>query len=295
MAVGIFSEVVASPLSALLMTKDPWIPFFVGMALEIFGIAFILFLPETMPRTEESQETPGLNGGIEGIAAMVKRDLDKLRGPIDFLRDNHDMSFLLLAVMASAYGQNTGSLTIQFASLRLSWTYAQAVALMSVSGIVALVNTTVLLPALTSFMDNRLRLRTNVRDHSISQLSALLLASGLGLLSVATSSLSLTAAVLLMSLGSAYPIALRSLGAGLVDAEHVALFYSGVTAVESIGMLVSGPLFAALFELGLGLGGVWLGIPFLVAAAFVLVAFAAVSRVRMSAAVAIGAPNARAD
>lgn len=171
----------------------------------------------------------------------------------------------------------------------------QAVALFSISGVVALVNTLVFLPLLTSYLDNGLRLRPNVRDYSITQLSALLLIAGTGLLSIATSVLALIVAVLLTSLGSAYPIALRSLAADLIDAEEVALFYSGVTTMESVGMLISGPLFAALFELGLGLGGAWLGFPFLAAAAFVLLAFVAVSRVRLSHAVVVEPPSPRTD
>lgn len=132
MAVRICSEVVASPLSALLMAEDPWLPFSLGIVLEIIGVAIGLFLPETLSAVETERSKlsghvgdDGGGDGDGGLAAIMKRELGKMRGPVEFVKKDMSMALLLFAATAVALGQNTTDFVIQYAALKLSWTYAQ--------------------------------------------------------------------------------------------------------------------------------------------------------------------------
>ncbi len=55
-------------------------------------------------------------------------------------------------------------------------------------------------------------------------------------------------------------------------AREVALLYAIIAVMDGVGTLVSGPIFALIFGLSFKLGGLWRGLPFLLAAALFFVA-----------------------
>lgn len=82
-------------------------------------------------------------------------------------------------------------------------------------------------------------------------------------------------------MGSAFIITTRSLATSLVQIDHAGTLYSAIAIAQGIGTLISGPLFANLFRLGMHLGTVWMGLPFFQASLFFAVAVAAVWHVRI--------------
>jgi MFS family permease len=120
------------------------------------------------------------------------------------------------------------------------------------------------------------------RDYRLSQGSGILSLIGFAAMGLAPVPVLLIGGLVIMSLGSAFMITMRSLVTSLVLPDHVGTLYSAIGISQALGMFVAGPLFAYLFKLGMHLGNAWMGMPFLQAALFYMVATIAVWRVRIS-------------
>lgn len=86
----------------------------------------------------------------------------------------------------------------------------------------------------------------------------------------------------LLSLGSGYTLLVRSLLASLVEKNQIGTMYSGISVVETIGVLVAGPLLAISFRVGMEKDGGWLGLPYIVAGFLFTLATCLVSAIRAS-------------
>ncbi|RAK75329.1 uncharacterized protein BO72DRAFT_498260 [Aspergillus fijiensis CBS 313.89] len=75
----------------------------------------------------------------------------------------------------------------------------------------------------------------------------------------------------------------RTLVASLVAPRSLSTVYTLIGVVSSVGMLIAGPLLAGMFHLGMVLGDLWVGLPFLVAAGFYALVLAVISAVRVGA------------
>lgn len=153
--------------------------------------------------------------------------------------------------------------------------------MVSLRGIFSLVNYLILMPALSFLSVKYLDLHGKWRDQRLSQASGVLSVIGFAAIAVAPVPAILIVAVVILSLGSAFMISARSLATSLVLPDHVGTLYSAITISQSIGMMMAGPLFAYLFKLGMHLGDVWMGLPFLQAAVFYVAATIAVSYIRL--------------
>lgn len=51
------SEIVASPLSAWLMSWTPWLPYFLGVVVMLCGLFASICVPETLPKSNNLSET----------------------------------------------------------------------------------------------------------------------------------------------------------------------------------------------------------------------------------------------
>lgn len=95
----------------------------------------------------------------------------------------------------------------------------------------------------------------------MSLVSGVLSAIGFVVTAVAATPFVYTIGIVLMSLGLAFIVTTRSLATALVQPDQVAQLYSAAAAVQSIGALLAGPLFARLFAVGLRDG--CMGLPFI--------------------------------
>lgn len=86
---------------------------------------------------------------------------------------------------------------------------------------------------------------------------------------------------IILSIGSSFLVTTRSLATALVLPDHVGTLYSVIAIAQSVGVLVAGPLFVNLFRLGMHLGNAWMGLPFLQASLFFVMAVAAICRIRL--------------
>lgn len=130
-ACGLLSELVATPLSALLMSRDPWIPYFMYSGLTLIsGTVPLLFLPETLPKSppepetsscetsvDEDQEGPVPSGTASSLPARPSW-ASRFRPLI-----KRNVVAVLLAFFVSALGRQSTSFLLQFIRQRFNWTY----------------------------------------------------------------------------------------------------------------------------------------------------------------------------
>lgn len=130
-ACGLLSELVATPLSALLMSKDPWIPYFMYSGLTLLGGTVpLLLLPETLPKSPPEAETSSCEASVdEDQEQSAPSDTTSLL-PIGAsfasrLRPlmKRNVVAVLLAFFVSALGRQSTSFLLQFIRKRFNWTY----------------------------------------------------------------------------------------------------------------------------------------------------------------------------
>lgn len=139
-ACGLLSELVATPLSALLMAKDPWIPYLMysGMTL-LSGTVPLLFLPETLPKSPSETETPQDATSVDGDRERpASSDSDSLQPTKITLASRfrplakRNVVAVLLAFFVSALGRQSTSFLLQFIHQRFNWTYEKVKPLYSI-------------------------------------------------------------------------------------------------------------------------------------------------------------------
>lgn len=137
------------------------------------------------------------------------------------------------------------------------------------------------MPFLAFLAAKYLNLRGKRSDHFLSKGSGVLSIIGFAIIAIAPTPAILIGGQVILSIGSAFMITTRSLATSLVQLDHAGTLYSAIAIAQGVGTLVSGPLFANLFRLGMHLGTAWIGLPFLQASLFFVVAVTAVWHIRL--------------
>lgn len=110
------------------------------------------------------------------------------------------------------------------------------------------------MPALSFLASRYFNLHGKHRDYRLSQGSGLLSIIGFAAMGLAPVTVLLNCGLVILSLGSAFLIATRSLVTALVLPDHVGTLYSAIAISQAVGTFVAAPLFAFLFQLGMHLG-----------------------------------------
>jgi MFS family permease len=88
------------------------------------------------------------------------------------------------------------------------------------------------------------------------------MAVGFLFMALSTSLPLLVLAMAINTLGSGLHLYLRNLATSLVEPHHVARLMTFVSWIDTSGLMVASPLLAWLFERGVEMGGIRMGLPF---------------------------------
>ena len=157
----------------------------------------------------------------------------------------------------------------------------QASLLISLRGIFNLTTYLIIMPAVSFVAAKYLNLHGSQRDYRLTQGSGMVATIGLFAMGLAPVPALLVIGMVFLCLGSAFPITVRSLVTSLVPPDHVGTLYSAIAITQSLGILVSGPLFAYFYRIGLHLGGTWMGMPFVQAGLLYMISTIAMWFVRV--------------
>jgi MFS family permease len=136
---------------------------------------------------------------------------------------------------------------------------------------------TIVLPGVSTTIVKRFHSSPKARDKRLTQLSCLLLSTGSFTVFTAGNPSLVVFGIILAASGSFFNATARGFVTALVSPNHLGAVYTGITVATYGGMLASGPLLAQVFHWGMKVGGLWTGLPFLVASGLFLVCLAAVS------------------
>ncbi len=312
-ACGLIGEVVATPLSALLMSKSPWIPYIIYSILTILaGLIPLLFLPETLRRSpsKETESRASCDGDADDQqpAAADGTPSTPTESPTTLSRFQplvkRNIIALLLAFFVSALGRQSTSFLLQYIRQRFNWKYEkvrlprtitfspsvtasltarlspQASLLITLRAAVNVVLLLVGLPALSGVLVRR-KMSIPGKDLLITRLSVAFFAVGSLVISVAPVVPLVALGIVIFALGSGFAPAARSLVTTFCHQDEAGLLYSALAIAQSAGGLVAGPLLALSFRWGLNLGHEWTGIPFALVAGLFACGFLALSFVRL--------------
>ncbi|GAD97260.1 hypothetical protein PVAR5_5933 [Paecilomyces variotii No. 5] len=283
------SEVLATPVSAYLMARDPWLPFFLGLGIAILGSWSAFLMPESLNDAKAristtvsgEEETQSYPAGRDAMKQYIKGKIRDFHDSTQFIIDNRGVAVCLFALLITSISRQSTSLLLQLTSKRFHWSIANSSLLISMRGLITLANFLLLMPALSALGTGYLHLPGKLKDLRITQGGSFISAFGFFIVATAWSRAILLLGIVFISLGAAFAVACRSFVTSLVRPDQVGTLYSSAAAFTSFGMVISGPLLAYAFRLGLHLGPAWFGLPFLIAGAVYLLGSISLIRLRV--------------
>lgn len=139
-AVVLTAEIVATPISGLTMTENPWLPFLLSSGVEFLAVVVaILFAPETLPlmrpksgattrsSTTDSIESTTPTKEMPFVRTVVAKISDSLKLIIEsthFLSTNLNVSLLLLVFFVATLSRQAMALLLQYTTKKYHWSYS---------------------------------------------------------------------------------------------------------------------------------------------------------------------------
>ena len=136
-AAVLVSELLAPPIGSVLMTRNLWLPMFLGLAIQAFCIGVALLIPETRGFPTSSEATPAASSEeVEPCISEVEEEeqgraegiklsqLERFRDAIKFLQYNWDVALLVLTFLIASIGRQSMSVFLQYVSKRYGWILA---------------------------------------------------------------------------------------------------------------------------------------------------------------------------
>ncbi|KAM3497389.1 hypothetical protein MY10362_009260 [Beauveria mimosiformis] len=282
------SEIISIPLGSAFASTNPWIPILGSVAILAATLILVLlflgrYFPSSPPKHESicrggkdnhDDDDASSNPAIDSAAASLQKPTDSTLANASFGHWlSRDVLLMLVAFFCCQLSRQFSSVLLQFSSFKFSWDYAKASYLLPLRAGINLVVLFWVIPHLLRFFTKQRGLIQWQADKYVTLLSGVCLAIGSVLIFLSANPLELVFGQTFIALGFSFTVTARSFLTAMVEPRFMSLLYSGVTSVTYAGLIVGGPVFSTAFQWGLKLGGIWIGLPFLVAAVLFTVAF----------------------
>ena len=267
-AANMSGNLLCPPISAWIMTRNPWAAVFLGLACNCIGVPLSLLIPETLGyqqhikpdhKRSDEEEAPSLSK--KQAMSFLEQCYKPLGESIGYFSRDGRVVILILLFVPIMLSWSTIPLLLQYASSRYGLSFATVTILLTVR-----VGVTIgMFLSVQSFVFRLLAnagLSGQKRDLFLARGSVGLLIVGWIAIGLSPNPIFFTASLMAASLGQGFPVYLRSFLTGLVEPNKVAELYTIIGVVDTLGLMVGGPLLAWLFERGMQLGGAFVGMPF---------------------------------
>lgn len=271
--------------SSLMRTSSPWTPIALSLIILLLAMGVIGFIPETLPALKQEEEWSvsrddslygTVNSYVWGFKDQIKEAIGMIRQP--------SLSLILFAFLCpSPVGIATSALFIQYVSMRFDWSMAAAGYLLSVRSMVNVFVVLLVIPGLSKLLVSGVVVKgfsAGEKDRFLAQASAFSLAAGFLLLAGTTMPIVISG-LIVKTLGAGLPSLCRSLAAYHTSAENTSKLQTVIGITETMGLLVAAPGLAWMFSIGMKLGGVWMGLPYVVTSGYLLVTAVALLFVKL--------------
>ena len=269
---------VTPPISAVLMKHNLWIPMLLGLSVELIALPLAFAVPETLDRSCETEapriELPRTSDNTNETRltpASVLRNATRLfKTFVDLIFQDWRVPPL---IMTSFLPSGT-EITTLYVSKRYNWSIADATFLVSVRSGINLLVFALVLPVLSTMLMHRFSFSSMSKDLWLARVSCILVSIGYGVFGFAPDIAVAILGMIIYTFGNGHGSLIRSLLTSLVEKHHFARLFTLIGIVNTVGLMIRGPLLAGLFQEGLQFGGLWVGLPFyLISGTFVCVTF----------------------
>ncbi|KAI7617559.1 MFS general substrate transporter [Hortaea werneckii] len=292
------AKVVVPPISASLMTINPWIPSLIGTGLLLVCFLTYSIVPETLDyyqpaqrpsashltststETTQQPKPPSSDSHPTHHSHPTKpltRLLHSLHTATAFLTHDARIPLLILPFIGHSLIAQTSQLLLQYTSKRYHLTFSQATFLTTILNAVKVLLLFALLPYASTLAMQHFRLSAQRKDLYLARASQGFVFVGWTMIGGSPNLVCVVVSMVIAALGQSTYFLIRSLLTSLVPAGQIARVYSIVSLVDVVGAMLGSPLLAGLFGRGLALGGGWVGLPFyflgLISAGFAVLLF----------------------
>lgn len=259
-AADVLSGFLGPAISAPLMEKGhAWSVLLLAQVV-LFSGAFLITrnIPETGPARHASDTN-----------AMPSAVITTVSPPSRFAKlvsNRQALLILLLFAPQTSARELFTVIGLQYSRAKFTLSYARGNVLLSffqgAQGLFVLV----LLPIVTRTLAEQRGWTGWARDRRFTIFSIAVMASGLAVIGFAPFLFLAAAGLLLVAIGSCTTGLLMSLLGSSVPPSEVSTFYSAALTLSIVMRSTTGPFFSMLLVKGLGLGPMWMGLPFVVMA-----------------------------
>ncbi|KAF1970016.1 MFS general substrate transporter [Bimuria novae-zelandiae CBS 107.79] len=272
-AAGVAASIAGYACSGALMRVSDFLPWAVGLGTLVLATITAAMIPNT---TVEAGNKPADEEVMsKGWAERFRSTGEALENVAKLLIGNRQVLAMLILVFMCQLGFDAGPLMLSiYVSKRYGWSFSNASFLSALEMSVELLMLVLILPLLTKFLPAAFqRLSPSTKDKYIAEWSLVALAVGQLCLGFAPVVAVAILGVVIVALGAGQDSLLRSLATEMVKPSEISTIYSAITMLRAIGGSSSGPIYAWLYSVGLGLKSeVWLGLPYVAAGLLFLVA-----------------------
>ncbi|RMZ69647.1 Major facilitator superfamily domain general substrate transporter [Pyrenophora seminiperda CCB06] len=266
----LLAEMVSPIMAARLMENGVWLPLLLALAILASSVVIALFLPETLHLRDlpESKERDMQACDLQQTPSDFhwRSQLRNFQSAIDFLRDDWTVALVVFTFVTHRLGRQAISILVRYASKRYTWEIKKAAYLLSFRAGTNLIIVTIVIPLINYLLLKRLRLPAHSADCYIARGSIILTTIAFFIMGIAAHPALLIIGLLVYNMGTGYSAAMRSLSIHVVGGQSspdIGKLMSTLAIAESVGSMVAGPLLNKLFQVGMGMGGTWLGLPYL--------------------------------
>ncbi|KAJ5971438.1 MFS general substrate transporter [Penicillium vulpinum] len=277
-AVVIIAEIISPPIGSLLMKKSLWVPLLLNSVCGAISITLSWYMPETnryavrdkksdytkIPSSNDDEElsTPPLedSGSIMALVYSLKNSMRVI-----FTQKN--IALLALSFLISTFARDSMAFLLQYISNRYSWPIAKTSWLFSFRAAAQLLQFMLILPWIDRKMSKRFEQQPRKKDLYLAQISIVAITIGFAIIGIAPVVGLSMFGIAIYTAGSGFSTFARSLISSLTDPTMMGTLYSTLALMDTLGSLLAGPMMSWAFRWGMNLGGVWLGMPYIISAA----------------------------
>lgn len=267
------AKLIATALTYYTMAVSTWLCLYTSIGVSFFASIISYFIPESgagVPKSRFNGKTPPqplfdlddltirdrLNNLVHSVKAAVRWACV----------ENRSAALVTSTLILTSLGGYAKILELQYITKRYGTSWPEAAMLLNSRTITSLVLYIAVIPAISQYLTKSLRLTPTQKDLLLARVSILFNVLGCVIVGLAFNIPIVVIGTVIMSFGSGFIVSCMSLVSSLVPGGKSSSLYTVIGLMQSVGILISGPIIAAIFKVGLNMGGIWIGMPYIVVA-----------------------------
>ncbi|KAK6073234.1 MFS transporter [Seiridium cupressi] len=277
----ILAEVASGPIAGLILLKSTWGLISLSSAFYVLATITTFLLPNTLHNTKardhhDNSHQPTTDGytsnnAVSTFTASYRKLREGFKEIRSFLGCHGVVVALMFAYVLVSLSKLVQVMLWQYTTKRYDWTWSKASFLLTIRSIVSLIVLIIVLPVLSQFLVTKLKISAKRRDVWIASVTGLAGVIGTLLIAFAPTSEVLILGLVTLAVNGGMPPVIRSLLSDIVEPRSLGTMNSLVGILEMLGLMISAPTLFGCLRLGFELGGNWIGLPFMCAAAMITI------------------------